>query len=62
MGSFLSLWVGCPLSEPWVIWIKRALVEILTKPKNALMKQYQKLFEYEGVKLRFEEDALGSDC
>ncbi len=37
---------------------KAALVEILTKPKNALMKQYQKLFEYEGVKLRFEEDAL----
>jgi ATP-dependent Clp protease ATP-binding subunit ClpX len=37
---------------------KEALVEILTKPKNALMKQYQKLFEYEGVKLRFEDDAL----
>ncbi|PYV92241.1 MAG: ATP-dependent Clp protease ATP-binding subunit ClpX [Acidobacteria bacterium] len=37
---------------------KAALVEILTKPKNALIKQYQKLFEYEGVKLRFEEEAL----
>ena len=35
-----------------------ALVEILTKPKNALMKQYQKLFEYEGVKLHFNQDAL----
>jgi ATP-dependent Clp protease ATP-binding subunit ClpX len=35
-----------------------ALVEILTKPRNALVKQYQKMFEYEGVKLRFQEDAL----
>src|SRR5213075_3214960 len=35
-----------------------AMVEILTAPKNALVKQYQKLFEYEGVKLRFTEDAL----
>jgi len=37
---------------------KAALVEILTKPKNAIVKQYQKLFEYEGVKLRFDEPAL----
>ena len=37
---------------------KMALVEILTKPKNALVKQYQKLFEYEGVRLRFNDDAL----
>ena len=35
-----------------------ALVEILTEPKNALVKQYQKLFEYEGVKLRFADDAI----
>jgi ATP-dependent Clp protease ATP-binding subunit ClpX len=35
-----------------------ALVEILTKPKNALMKQYQKLFEMENVKLKFTDDAL----
>ena len=35
-----------------------ALVEILTRPKNALVKQYQKLFEYEGVKLHFNQDAL----
>jgi ATP-dependent Clp protease ATP-binding subunit ClpX len=34
------------------------LVEILTKPKNALLKQYQRLFEMEGVKLAFTEDAL----
>ncbi len=35
-----------------------ALVEILTEPKNALMKQYQRLFEMEDVQLTFTEDAL----
>lgn len=35
-----------------------ALMEILTKPKNALVKQYQKLFEMDGVKLRFEDAAI----
>jgi ATP-dependent Clp protease ATP-binding subunit ClpX len=34
------------------------LVSILTKPKNAIIKQYQKLFELEGVELEFTEDAL----
>jgi ATP-dependent Clp protease ATP-binding subunit ClpX len=34
-----------------------ALVEILTKPRNAILKQYQKLFDYEGVKLNFNTDA-----
>ena len=37
-----------------------ALVEILTKPKNALIKQYGRLFEMEDVKLTFSEDALSS--
>ncbi|HUK89072.1 MAG TPA: ATP-dependent Clp protease ATP-binding subunit ClpX [Blastocatellia bacterium] len=37
-----------------------AMIEILTEPKNALTKQYQKLFEYEGVKLRFTDEALGA--
>jgi ATP-dependent Clp protease ATP-binding subunit ClpX len=37
-----------------------ALVEILIKPKNALIKQYQRLFEMEGVKLGFTEDAMRS--
>ena len=37
-----------------------ALMEILTKPKNALIKQYGRLFEMEGVKLTFTEDALKS--
>lgn len=35
-----------------------ALIEILTKPKNALVKQYEKLFEIDDVELEFEEDAL----
>jgi ATP-dependent Clp protease ATP-binding subunit ClpX len=35
-----------------------ALVEILTEPKNALIKQYQKFFEFDGVQLDFTEDAL----
>jgi ATP-dependent Clp protease ATP-binding subunit ClpX len=36
----------------------KALVRILTEPKNALVKQYQKFFEFEKVKLRFLPDAL----
>ena len=35
-----------------------ALIEILTKPKNALVKQYQRLFEMEDVRSRFTDDAL----
>jgi ATP-dependent Clp protease ATP-binding subunit ClpX len=37
---------------------RAALVEILTKPKNALVRQYQKLFEFENVKLKFTDDAI----
>jgi ATP-dependent Clp protease ATP-binding subunit ClpX len=37
-----------------------ALVDILTKPKNALVRQYQKLFEFENVKLKFTDDAIGA--
>ncbi|MET0015504.1 MAG: ATP-dependent Clp protease ATP-binding subunit ClpX [Sedimenticola sp.] len=37
-----------------------ALVKILTEPRNALVKQYQRLFEFEGVKLEFTPDALTS--
>ena len=37
---------------------KAALVQILTEPKNAITRQYQKLFDYENVKLRFTDDAL----
>ena len=35
-----------------------ALVEILTKPRNAIIKQYQRLFEFENVKLKFTETAM----
>ncbi|MER7796020.1 ATP-dependent Clp protease ATP-binding subunit ClpX [Microbacterium sp. NPDC096154] len=35
-----------------------ALMEILTVPRNALVKQYQRMFELDGVQLEFEEDAL----
>ncbi len=37
---------------------EEALVSILTKPKNALVKQYQKLLELDGVKLSFDDEAL----
>lgn len=37
---------------------KEALVRILKEPKSALIKQYQKLFEYDNVKLSFEPDAI----
>lgn len=37
---------------------EHSLVRILTEPKNALVKQYQKLFEFEDVELEFREDAL----
>ncbi|HHV93674.1 MAG TPA: ATP-dependent Clp protease ATP-binding subunit ClpX [Firmicutes bacterium] len=37
---------------------KQALVRILTEPKNALIKQYQKFFEMDGVELVFEQDAI----
>ncbi len=39
---------------------KKDLIEILTKPKNALIKQYQKMFQLDDVKLTFTEDSLGS--
>jgi ATP-dependent Clp protease ATP-binding subunit ClpX len=35
-----------------------ALIEILTRPKNAIIKQYQRLFEFENVKLKFSDEAL----
>src|SRR5450755_1920011 len=37
---------------------KSALMRILTEPKNALIRQYQRLFEFENVRLRFSEEAL----
>lgn len=37
---------------------EKALIDILTKPRNALVKQYQKLFEYDSVAIEFEQEAL----
>jgi ATP-dependent Clp protease ATP-binding subunit ClpX len=37
---------------------ENALVEILTRPKNAIVKQYQRLFEFENVRLKFNDEAL----
>ena len=37
-----------------------ALIDILTKPKNALIKQYQRLFDMDGVKLRFTKGAMAA--
>ena len=39
---------------------EEALITILTEPKNALVKQYQRLFEIEGVGLTFSTDALAA--
>jgi ATP-dependent Clp protease ATP-binding subunit ClpX len=36
---------------------QEAMIQILTEPKNALIRQYQKLFEMEGVNLRFTQEA-----
>ena len=46
--------VGCVLHE----LDEGALIKILTEPKNALVKQYQKKFDFDNVKLKFTEDAL----
>jgi ATP-dependent Clp protease ATP-binding subunit ClpX len=37
-----------------------ALIEILTKPRNAIIKQYQRMFEFESVKLKFSEGSLAA--
>jgi len=37
---------------------EEALVEVIVKPKNSLIKQYTKIFEFENVKLKFQQDAL----
>jgi ATP-dependent Clp protease ATP-binding subunit ClpX len=39
---------------------KTALVDILTKPKNALVRQYHKFFEFDGVELEFTDDSLAA--
>ena len=41
---------------------EEAMVRILSEPKNALIKQYQKLFELDNVKLEFTQGSVGGDC
>ncbi len=47
-----------PVMVPLTDLDESALIRILTEPKNSLIKQYEKLFEMDGVKLTFGEDAL----
>jgi ATP-dependent Clp protease ATP-binding subunit ClpX len=51
VGRVPVITVLAPLDES-------ALIDILTKPKNALIKQYQKFFEMENAELQFTDDAL----
>ncbi len=47
-----------PVIAPFRKLSKEAMIDILTKPKNALIKQYAKYFEMEGIKLEFTDDAI----
>lgn len=47
-----------PVSAALDLLDEDALVKILTEPRNAIVKQYKKLFELDGVELEFEEDAI----
>ena len=57
--GFIPEFIGrMPVSAVLEDLSRDALIQILTKPKNAIIRQYQKLFEFENVKLKFSEDAL----
>lgn len=57
--GFIPEFVGrLPVIAPLHELNEEALIQILTKPKNALIRQYRKLFEMEEVSLRFTQDAL----
>jgi ATP-dependent Clp protease ATP-binding subunit ClpX len=57
--GFIPEFLGrLPVIAPFHDLNETALIRILTEPKNALIKQYQKLFEMEGAALRFTQDAL----
>jgi ATP-dependent Clp protease ATP-binding subunit ClpX len=56
--GFIPEFIGrLPVSAVLEDLDRSALIQILTKPKNAIIKQYQKLFEFENVRLRFSEEA-----
>jgi ATP-dependent Clp protease ATP-binding subunit ClpX len=57
--GFIPEFIGrMPVSAVLEELDKAALVQILSRPKNAIIKQYQKLFEFENVRLRFTDDAM----
>src|SRR6202522_2342633 len=57
--GFIPEFIGrMPVSAVLEDLDRSALIQILSKPKNAIIKQYQKLFEFENVRLRFNDDAL----
>ncbi|MGD9054204.1 MAG: ATP-dependent Clp protease ATP-binding subunit ClpX, partial [Desulfobacterales bacterium] len=57
--GFIPEFLGrLPVIAPFHVLNEAALIRILTEPRNALLKQYQKLFEMEGVRLRFTTEAL----
>ena len=57
--GFIPEFIGrLPVSAVLEDLDKQALIQILTKPKNAIIRQYQKLFEFENVRLKFTDDAL----
>jgi len=57
--GFIPEFIGrLPVIAPLHELPETALIQILQEPKNALVKQYRKLFEIEGVTLKFTEDAL----
>jgi ATP-dependent Clp protease ATP-binding subunit ClpX len=57
--GFIPEFIGrMPVSAVLEDLDKDSLVQILTRPKNAIVRQYQKLFEFENVRLRFSDDAL----
>jgi ATP-dependent Clp protease ATP-binding subunit ClpX len=58
-GGFIPEFIGrLPVVAVLEDLNRDALVQILSKPKNAIIKQYQKLFEFENVRLKFSDDAL----
>ena len=57
-NSVLPAAPSLPVIVPLQSLDREALKRILTEPKNALVKQYQKLFQMDNVKLDFEQDAI----
>jgi ATP-dependent Clp protease ATP-binding subunit ClpX len=57
--GFIPEFIGrLPVSAVLEDLDRSALIQILSRPKNAIVKQYQKLFEFENVRLRFSDEAL----